>query len=168
MYRQPNGRLSERLEVKEMNNIKFTWNMTKKDYKRLQKDLSSKRWIGNNVYGGFGAGRLFIGISTMSYGELIGDDESREDENILTEYTFLAGGDSGYGEFPDKTPYDLLSDGLNMENINTKGSFEEFKVSFEIEVMRAANEEACCKDWNKYLASNKYADTVNKYWYKVA
>ena len=151
-----------------MNNIKFTWVMTKKDYKRLQKDLSSKEWIGDNVYGGFGAGRLFIDLLTMSYGELIGDDESREDENVLTEYPFLPGGDSGYGEFPDETPYDLLSDGLDMRKINTTGSFEEFKESFETEVLRAASEEACCKDWNEYLASDEYADTVNKYWYKIA
>ena len=150
------------------NNIKFTWNMTEKDFARLQKDLATKGSISNDTYGGFGAGRLFIDILTMSYEELIGDDEDRSDENLLTTYPFVAGEDSGYGEFPDKTPYDLVSDGINPANVNTTGTFNEFKASFEAEILRCANEVDCCKKWNEWMTSTEYSGVVEKYWYNNA
>ncbi len=154
--------------MQKTDNIKFTWTMTEKDFVRLQKDLKTKGYVSDNTYNGFGAGRLFIDILTMSYEELYGDDEDRNGENFLTTYPFVAGQNSGYGEFPDKTPYDLVNDGINPKNINVTGSYEEFKASFEKEVLRAANEESCCDQWNEWMLSNEYSDTVKKYWYNNA
>ena len=144
--------------------VKFTWTMDKKGFARLKKALTVKGRVSNNVYGGFGAGRLYIDVSTMSREELMGD-EDRYNENILTAYTFVAGKDAKYGAFPDNTPYDLVCNPINVGNINTSGSFEDFKSSFEAEIIRCAKEGKFCEQWNEWLTSAEYADVVQKFWY---
>lgn len=146
-------------------NIKFTWNMTEKNFKRLKKDLRMKREVGDNTYGVFGAGRMFFDIFTLPYEDVdpIGDDEDRVGENLLRAYAFVAGKDTGYANFPDNTPYDFVNDDIELDNINAAGTFDEFKSSFEAEIIRCANKGKCCLNWNEWLTSTEYADIIEKY-----
>lgn len=117
--------------------MKFRWTMPEEEYYRLQEVLKSDEYESNNAFYGFGAGKMFVDILTWGkedYGK-------NEKGNYLSANLYVAGVDGGYGNLSDGTPYTLVDDCFDMNNINVSGTFKEFKKSFEREFERAILED---------------------------
>ena len=115
----------------------FRWGMTEEDYAAFQRSLKEGIKDDNTYMGGVAVGRVFIEFVLIEKSEETGNPE---DNGVFTFYTncYEAGkaDDDAYMCLEDGTPYMLLNDELNRANIDTEGTYAEFKCTVEAEVMR--------------------------------
>lgn len=112
--------------------LKFVWDMTKEEWKRLLKDHEECKIVGDDYYGNCKVGDLCVevrhsdghpNISWYAFGEI-----------------YNLGGNDGYGKTPSGKPYSNDYDGFVI-SLDSR-TFWGFKKEFE----KALLQEICCRD----------------------
>lgn len=104
-----------------MNN--FRWNMTKEDYKRMQRASKEKKVPSDNFYGAVAIGSILF--------EWVGEQDC-DDHDYYYVNCFEAGIDAGYGNLADGTPYNCIDHWLPYVSLDL--SFDKFKRTVEEEI----------------------------------
>lgn len=108
--------------------MNFTWDMSESEYNRMMDEYRNKKDNSNNVYG-----QVFVGGVCCDFVNTMDTDDWYLYTNL-----FYINPNSGYGELPDGTKYDLYN-GSPRIPLRCK-TFASFKARFEKEFEKFIDE----------------------------